>query len=86
MDLGTVQNNMNKKHYRYVEGVLNDIQLIWENSKLFNADNKVNSSIIKGISKDNSEMLNYFSKNGQKLSSKSRIQEKKGHKESNRKE
>lgn len=36
MDLSTVKNKLGKKLYENVEDCLEDINLIWENAKLYN--------------------------------------------------
>ncbi len=38
MDLGTVKKNLKNNKYHYVEECLNDIQLIWDNCKLYNSE------------------------------------------------
>lgn len=41
MDLQTVANNLRDKKYSYLEEVLNDIQMIWDNCKLYNPETAV---------------------------------------------
>lgn len=41
MDLGTIKKKFKESKYRYVEEILNDIQLIWDNCKSFNAEGSV---------------------------------------------
>ena len=41
MDLGTVKRNLNNNTYETVESCLADIQLIWENCKLYNTNDNV---------------------------------------------
>ncbi len=41
MDLGTVKKKFNDGKYIYAEEVLDDIQLIWDNCKLYNRANEV---------------------------------------------
>ena len=36
MDLSTVRTNLDNNEYDYIEEVLNDLQLIWDNCKLYN--------------------------------------------------
>ena len=36
MDLGTISHKMKEDRYNTVEEVLDDIQLIWDNCKLYN--------------------------------------------------
>ncbi len=36
MDLGTVKKNLNNNQYETVEDCLADIQLIWDNCKIYN--------------------------------------------------
>ena len=36
MDLGTINNKLKEDKYRYVEEALDDIQLVWDNCKLYN--------------------------------------------------
>ena len=38
MDLSTANNNLKNGKYKYIEECLNDIQLIWDNCKHFNAE------------------------------------------------
>ncbi len=38
MDLGTVRKNIKADAYEYLEDVLDDIQLIWDNCKLYNIE------------------------------------------------
>ena len=42
MDLGTVKKNLKNNKYKLVEEVLADIQLIWDNCKMYNAEGSVN--------------------------------------------
>ena len=41
MDLGTVQTKLNNGQYLYVEDMIDDIQLIWDNCKLYNSPGSV---------------------------------------------
>jgi hypothetical protein len=41
MDLGTVKNKLNNNQYPFFQDALNDIQLIWDNCKLFNQEGSV---------------------------------------------
>jgi len=41
MDLGSVKKNFRSNKYKFVEEVLNDLQLIWDNCKLYNAEGSV---------------------------------------------
>ncbi len=41
MDLGTCRNNLKASLYKTVEDCLSDIQLIWDNCKLFNHESSV---------------------------------------------
>ena len=41
MDLGTVRANLKATAYKTVEECLGDIQLIWDNCKLFNHESSV---------------------------------------------
>lgn len=41
MDLGTVQKKLSDGEYRVVEECLDDIQLIWDNCKLYNGSQSV---------------------------------------------
>jgi hypothetical protein len=41
MDLNSVGKMLKKGHYKHVEDCLNDIQLVFENSWLYNEGNKV---------------------------------------------
>ena len=38
MDISTVSSNLKNGKYQYIEGCLNDIQLIWDNCMHFNAE------------------------------------------------
>jgi bromodomain-containing factor 1 len=42
MDLSTINTKIKDKRYKTVESVLNDIQLIWDNCKLYNKRGSVN--------------------------------------------
>ncbi len=44
MDLGTVQTKLNNGQYLYVEDMIDDIQLVWDNCKLYNSPGSVNLS------------------------------------------
>lgn len=44
MDLNTARRNLTKNLYDNLEDVLDDIQLIWNNCKLYNEQGSVNSS------------------------------------------
>lgn len=37
MDLGTIYRKFREKKYKYVESILNDIQMVWDNCKLYNS-------------------------------------------------
>lgn len=41
MDLGTVKNKLHNNNYELVEDFLDEIQLIWDNCKLYNARGSV---------------------------------------------
>ncbi len=41
MDLGTVQSKLNNADYLYVEDVIDQIQLIWDNCKTYNLPGSV---------------------------------------------
>ena len=41
MDLGTVEKNLNSSIYDNVETCLDDIQLIWDNCKLYNVEDSI---------------------------------------------
>ena len=41
MDLGTVKKNLKNNKYKYIEDCLNDIQLIWDNCKIYNFEGSV---------------------------------------------
>lgn len=41
MDLSTVRNKLNSGKYVYIQEVFNDIQLIWNNCKLYNREDSV---------------------------------------------
>lgn len=45
MDLGTVNNKFKDKKYKTVEAVLNEIQLIWDNCKLYNPKGSVKNLV-----------------------------------------
>ena len=42
MDLGTVNQKLNDGEYLYVEDMLDQIQLIWDNCKIYNLAGSVN--------------------------------------------
>lgn len=48
MDLGTINQKIKDKKYKTVEAVLNDIQLIWDNCKLYNNKGSVHLSCNSG--------------------------------------
>ena len=41
MDLGTVKKNLKNNKYKYVEEAIQDIQLVWDNCKKYNAEGSV---------------------------------------------
>jgi hypothetical protein len=41
MDLGTVSSKLQGEHYRFVEEILDDIQLVWDNCKMYNHSGSV---------------------------------------------
>lgn len=41
MDLGTVSSKLNSGEYLYVEDMIDDIQLIWDNCKTYNLPGSV---------------------------------------------
>ena len=41
IDLGSVKKNFRSNKYKFVEEVLNDLQLVWDNCKLYNAEGSV---------------------------------------------
>lgn len=41
MDLGSVKKNLNGNKYKFIEDCLGDIQLIWDNCKMYNAEGSV---------------------------------------------
>ena len=41
MDLGTIKERLNDNKYPFLQDVLSDIQLIWDNCKLFNLEGSV---------------------------------------------
>lgn len=46
MDLGTVAKKLQGSKYRTVEECLDDIQLIWDNCKTYNAFNSVSHFVV----------------------------------------
>ena len=46
MDLDTVKKNLKNNKYKLVEDVLNDMQLIWDNCKTYNAEGSVKKMIL----------------------------------------
>lgn len=46
MDLGTVNNKLKDDKYRYVEEYLDDVQLVWDNCKSYNAPGTVYFSLM----------------------------------------
>lgn len=49
MDLGTINNKLKEDKYRYVEEALDDIQLVWDNCKLYNQPETVRLVIFSGF-------------------------------------
>lgn len=49
MDLGTISRKCNEDRYTYVEEVLDDMQLVWDNCKLYNPPNSVSVHYIQWI-------------------------------------
>ena len=41
MDLGSVRKNLKANKYKYIEDALADVQLIWDNCKMYNAEGSV---------------------------------------------
>lgn len=41
MDLNTVKKSLKNNKYKFVEEALHDLQLIWDNCKLYNAEGSV---------------------------------------------
>lgn len=41
MDLGTLGNKLKEDKYRYLEEFLDDVQLVWDNCKAYNAPGTV---------------------------------------------
>lgn len=41
MDLGTVSNKLRENRYEFVEEVFDDLQLIWDNCKMYNSSTSV---------------------------------------------
>ena len=48
MDLGTIAKKCNEDQYFYVEEVLDDMQLVWDNRKLYNPPNSVLHVLLSG--------------------------------------
>jgi hypothetical protein len=46
MDLGTVDSKLKQGEYLYVEEMLDDIQLIWDNCKLYNLPGSVKKYLL----------------------------------------
>jgi hypothetical protein len=42
MDLGTVKRNLTSAKYSNIEECLDDLQLIWDNCKIYNKEGSVN--------------------------------------------
>lgn len=49
IDLGTIKKKLTMNRYQFVEEVLDDIQLIWDNCKTYNSAGSVNSIIFSGF-------------------------------------
>ena len=49
MDLGTIDRNLKNERYEIVEEILDHIQLVWDNCKLYNYAGSVPSSLTTGI-------------------------------------
>ena len=48
MDLGTVSEKLHSDQYRFIEEVLDDIQLIWDNCKTYNQNGSVSLLSVSG--------------------------------------
>ena len=46
MDLGTIKRNLKANKYKYVEELLDHIQLIWDNCKSYNKEGSVLFNLI----------------------------------------
>lgn len=51
MDLGTVQKKLKNEKYKFVEEFFDDIQLIWDNCKLYNLAGSVPLILFSGSMK-----------------------------------
>jgi hypothetical protein len=49
MDLGTIQTKLSNGEYLYVEDMIDDIQLIWDNCKTYNLPGSVTLDLFKWI-------------------------------------
>lgn len=62
MDLGTIKKKLINNKYDTVEGVIDDIQLIWDNCKVYNEVNSWIHSIAEKLERSFKKMIkNYFS-------------------------
>lgn len=46
MDLGTIKEKVKNSEYNHVEECLDDIQLIWDNCKNYNAEGSVKTTLL----------------------------------------
>ena len=69
MDLRTVTQRFKDKKYKTVEAVLNDIQIIWDNCKLYNSKNSVPGLLTLGYLQTGRSTGAQFPQNDQELSS-----------------
>ena len=49
MDLGSINNKLRDDKYRFVEEYLDDVQLVWDNCKAYNAPGTVNYNLYKTL-------------------------------------
>jgi hypothetical protein len=49
IDLGTIKKKLTMNRYQYVEEVLDDIQLVWDNCKTYNSAGSVKIKLFSGF-------------------------------------
>ena len=67
MDLSTVSRKLREEKYNFVEEVLDDIQLIWDNCKAYNQSGSVSFSNIAVDLQHRWEAGKILQENGQEL-------------------
>ena len=66
MDLGTVFEKLNKRLYESVEVCLEDINLIWRNCCVYNAEDSIIYGFAKTLEKQTNDLVNQLFSTGKK--------------------